>query len=45
MNYFNCRFNRSIIEGVKNLIKTIKQICFGFHNFENFKIRIMPNFI
>jgi len=45
LNYFISRFTTSIIEGVNNSVKTIKRMCFGFRNFENFKIRIMLNFI
>jgi len=45
LNYFISRFTTSIIEGVNNSIKTVKRMCFGFRNFENFKTRIMLNFI
>ncbi len=45
LNYFTCRFTTSIIEGVNNSIKAVKRMCFGFRNFENFKTRIMLNFI
>jgi len=45
LNYFSCRFTTGIIEGMNNSIKTIKRMCFGFRNFENFKTRIMLNFI
>jgi transposase len=45
LNYFKYRFITSIIEGINNSIKTIKRMCFGFRNFENFRYRIMLNFI
>lgn len=45
LNYFISRFTTSIIEGINNSIKAVKRMCFGFRNFENFKTRIMLNFI
>lgn len=45
LNYFTYRFTTSTIEGINNSIKTIKRMCFGFRNFENFRYRIMLNFI
>jgi transposase len=45
LNYFTYRFTTSIIEGINNSIKTIKRMCFGFRNFQNFKNRVLLSFI
>src|SRR5512147_41614 len=45
LNYFTYRFTTSLIEGINNSIKTIKRMCFGFRNFQNFKNRVLLSFI
>lgn len=44
LNYFDHRFTTSTIEGINNSIKTIKRMCFGFRNFQNFKRRVLLSF-
>jgi transposase len=44
LNYFTHRFTTSIIEGINNTIKTVKQMGYGFRNFVNFKQRVLLSF-
>ncbi|NJM11785.1 MAG: transposase [Synechococcaceae cyanobacterium SM1_2_3] len=41
MNYFVHRVTTSVIEGIKNSIKTVKRMGYGFRNFVNFKQRVL----
>lgn len=39
-NMFNSKLTNGCIEGINNLVKTIKRVSFGYRNFEHFRIRI-----
>ncbi len=41
LNYFHHRITQGFVEGMNNKIKLIKRRCFGFRNFENFRLRIL----
>lgn len=41
LNYFHDRVTQGFVEGMNNKIKLIKRRCFGFRNFENFRLRIL----
>ena len=51
LNAFDCPYSNGFTEGCNNGIKTLKRVAFGFHNFHNFRARILlaanpayPNF-
>ena len=39
-NMFSSKLTNGCIEGINNLVKTIKRVSFGYINFEHFRIRI-----
>lgn len=41
LNYFHDGVTQGFVEGMNNKIKLIKRRCFGFRNFENFRLRIL----
>jgi transposase len=44
LNFFTHRVTNGIVEGLNNVIKTIKRQAYGFRNFDNFKIKIIVYF-
>lgn len=44
LNFFTHRVSNGIVEGINNVIKTIKRQAFGFRNFLNFRAKIMVYF-
>jgi transposase len=45
LNFFTHRVSNGIVEGVNNAIKAIKRQGFGFRNFQNFKLKILCQFL
>lgn len=45
LNFFTHRVSNAIVEGVNNVIKAIKRNGYGFRNFENFKLKILCQFL
>jgi transposase len=45
LNFFTHRVSNGIVEGVNNVIKTIKRNGYGFRNFANFKLKIQCQFL
>lgn len=41
LNYFHHRITQGFVEGMNNKIKLVKRRCFGFRNFENFRLRVL----
>ena len=39
--YFEHPISNGIVEGINNKLKLIKRSAFGFHNFDNFKLRCL----
>lgn len=44
-NYFLSHTSSGIMEGINNKIKQIKRQAYGFTNFENFRMRMLVNFL
>ena len=44
-NYFLSHTSSGIMEGINNKIKQIKRTAYGFTNFENFRVRMLVNFL
>ncbi len=44
LNFFKHRVTNAIVEGINNVIKTIKRQAYGYRNFENFKLKIIVYF-
>jgi transposase len=40
-NYHLAKMSNGPTEALNNLIKRIKRVCFGFRNFENYRIRAL----
>lgn len=40
-NGIHTSYNNGFTEGCNTKIKTLKRVCYGFRNFENFRRRIM----
>ena len=40
-NGIHTSYNNGFTEGCNTTIKTLKRVCYGFRNFENFRRRIM----
>ena len=45
LNFFTHRLSNGIVEGINNVIKMIKRTAFGFRNFDNFKLKILCQFL
>ncbi|HNI44564.1 MAG TPA: ISL3 family transposase [Chitinophagales bacterium] len=45
LNFFTHRISNGIVEGTNNVIKMIKRTGFGFRNFDNFKLKILCQFV
>jgi len=43
--FFSTRHSNGIVEGINNAIKTLKRGAYGFRNFEQFRERILVNFL
>jgi transposase len=43
-NFFKHHVTNGVVEGINNLIKTIKRQSFGFTNFNNFRLKIIVQF-
>lgn len=43
--FFTTRVTNGLVEGINNGIKTLKRVAFGFRNFEQFRLRIIVNFL
>ncbi len=41
LNYFDYRITNGFVEGKNNRIKTIKRMAYGYHNMDNFRLRIL----
>ena len=41
LNYFHDGVTQGFVEGMNNKIKMIKRRCFGFRNFDNFRLRVL----
>ena len=41
LNYFLKRISNGILEGMNNLIKTLKRQAYGYANFQHFRLRIL----
>ena len=41
INSFKFNFTNALTEGMNNKIKVLKRICYGFRNFDNFRLRIL----
>lgn len=41
LNAFGCPYSNGFTGGVKNTIKVIERIGYGYRNFRNFRIRIL----
>lgn len=44
-NYFLSRTSSGIMEGINNKIKQIKRQAYGFTNFDNFRLRLLADFV
>lgn len=43
--FFATRHSNGLVEGINNAIKTLKRGAYGFRNFEQFRERILVNFL
>lgn len=43
--FFSTRHSNGLVEGIHNAIKTLKRGAYGFRNFEQFRERILVNFL
>ncbi|MCY7358017.1 MAG: transposase, partial [Rudanella sp.] len=43
--FFTTRATNGLVEGINNGIKTLKRVAYGFRNFEQFRLRIIVNFL
>lgn len=43
--FFTSRATNGLVEGINNGIKTLKRVAYGFRNFEQFRLRIIVNFL
>ncbi|MCY7355891.1 MAG: transposase [Rudanella sp.] len=43
--FFVSRTTNGLVEGINNGIKTLKRVAYGFRNFEQFRLRIIVNFL
>jgi len=43
--FFVSRATNGLVEGINNGIKTLKRVAYGFRNFEQFRLRIIVNFL
>ncbi|WP_084761845.1 transposase [Spirosoma spitsbergense] len=43
--FFSTRHSNGLVEGINNAIKTLKRVGYGFRNFEQFRERILVNFL
>ncbi len=43
--FFSTRHSNGLVEGINNGIKTLKRVAYGFRNFEQFRLRILVNFL
>ncbi len=41
LNYFDYPITNGFVEGKNNRIKTIKRMAYGYHNKDNFRLRIL----
>ncbi len=41
LNYFDYPITNGFVEGKNNRIKTIKRMAYGYHNMDNFRLRIL----
>ena len=41
LNYFEGRWSNGFAEGLNNKLQLIKRRAFGYHNFENFRLRVL----
>jgi len=41
LNYFEGRWSNGFAEGLNNKLKLIKRRAYGYHNFENFRLRVL----
>ena len=39
--FFQYRITNGLVEGINNLIKAIKRMAYGFHNFDHFRLRVL----
>ena len=44
LNFFTYRVTNGVVEGINNLIKTIKRQAYGFRKFESFRLKILIAF-
>jgi transposase len=43
--YFEQRHTTSLVKGINNKIKTIKRRAFGYLNFDNFRRKVLIEFL
>ena len=41
LNAFDCSLSNAFTEGANNTIKVLKRVAYGYHNFDNFRRRIL----
>ncbi|MBI5884225.1 MAG: transposase, partial [Elusimicrobia bacterium] len=41
LNFFRHRKTNGLSEGFNNVVKTIKKDAYGFHDWENFRLKIL----